>query len=80
MTASHYAASLDSDRADSLPRESCDTGYLKIPSLGLDGFTNTDTSVQNLVGGKSAFVINGHIDRLEPSRICPDCGHIMHIW
>ena len=79
MTASQCAASFDSDRSDSLRGESCDTGYLKIPSLGLDGFTNTDTSVQNLVGGKSTFVINGHIDRLEPSRICPDCGHIMHI-
>ncbi len=78
MSTTSSAASLKSTESKHVPWESADGGYLKIPS-DLIGFTNTETSPHCDDKGRSLFIMKGHIDFLKPSKVCPECGQIMHV-
>ena len=52
--------------------------YLSIPSR-LDGFSNSDTSIQRSVSGREVLCFNGTLDLKEADRVCSLCGSRMHI-
>ena len=52
--------------------------YLSIPSR-LDGFSNSDTSIQRSLSGREVLCFNGTLDLTEADRVCSLCGSRMHI-
>lgn len=51
--------------------------YLMIPS-SLDGFNNTDTSVETSISGRTVYCFNGTLDD-NTDRTCRHCGSRMHV-
>ena len=51
---------------------------MSIPSR-LDGFSNSDTSIQRSLSGREVLCFNGTLDLTEADRVCSLCGSRMHI-
>lgn len=54
------------------------SNYLMIPSF-LTGFNNTTTSLETTASRRTIFRFHGSLEEGAFTRICPDCGRLMHI-